>query len=98
MGISFARHVKEMDRLKKFHNKEKAVLFSVLKQAREKLEVYRDHSSGEYHGGIEHTALIRNINQALTIVPPPVFHKPKPLDPYYLHRPIQEELCLRYFE
>ena len=43
------------------------VLVSVLRMAREKLEIYRDHSDGQYHGGIEHAALIRNIDLALAM-------------------------------
>ena len=41
------------------------LLVQVLKMAREKLEVYRDHSDGQYHGGVEHTALIGSIDTAL---------------------------------
>lgn len=83
MGMSFARHMKDLERLRRFHNKEKTVLISVLTLAREQLE---------------DIALIKKIDQALAIVPPPTFKKPKPYDPYYLHRPVQEELCLRYLE
>jgi len=39
----------------------------VLAQCKIKLEIYRDHSAGEYHGGIEHTALIRMIDGALRV-------------------------------
>ncbi len=41
-----------------------------LTHARDKLEVYRDHSDGAYHGGIEHTALIRNIKTTLELTEP----------------------------
>ena len=44
------------------------LLVQVLKMARKKLEVYRDHSDGQYHGGVEHTALIRSIDTALATV------------------------------
>lgn len=36
-----------------------------LRYAKEKLNLYRARSSGEYVGGIEHTALIRMIDDAL---------------------------------
>jgi hypothetical protein len=39
-----------------------------LKLAKEKLEIYRDHSNGEYQGGLEHTAMIRTINETLGIL------------------------------
>ncbi len=41
-----------------------------LKHARDKLEIYRDHSDGAYHGGLEHTALIRNIRETFAITEP----------------------------
>ncbi len=47
---------------------EGAFLRKVLGHAREKLELYRDHSNGQYHGGIEHTALIRMIYESLNVV------------------------------
>ena len=40
-------------------------LVAVLKQAYEKLEIYRAHSDGEYHGGIEHSTLIATIKGIL---------------------------------
>ena len=43
------------------------LLRATIGHAREKLEIYRDHSSGEYHGGIEHTALIRMIDESLSV-------------------------------
>lgn len=43
------------------------LLRATLGHAREKLEIYRDHSSGEYHGGIEHTSLIRMIDESLSV-------------------------------
>ncbi len=48
-------------------NKKIELLRSTLSHAREKLEIYRDHSSGQYHGGIEHTALIRMIDESLAV-------------------------------
>ena len=30
----------------------------VLKKALEKVQIYRDHTSGEYQGGMEHTMLV----------------------------------------
>jgi hypothetical protein len=42
-----------------------ALLEAVLGRCREKLEINRAHSDGEYHGGMEHTALIRWINEVL---------------------------------
>ena len=41
-------------------------LRTALGYAREKLEFYRAQHSGEYVGGIEYTALIRMIDEALT--------------------------------
>ena len=40
---------------------------TTLRHAREKLEIYRDHSDGQYHGGIEHTALIAMIDKTLLL-------------------------------
>lgn len=34
-----------------------------LKHAKKKLEAYRDHSNGEYHGGVEHTRMIGMIKE-----------------------------------
>ena len=42
-----------------------ALLEEVLRRCREKLEINRAHSDGQYHGGMEHTALIRWINEVL---------------------------------
>lgn len=41
---------------------------ATLRHAKEKLEIYRDHSDGEYHGGIEHTSLIVMINRTLDVL------------------------------
>ena len=41
-----------------------------LRHARDKLEIYRDYSDGEYHGGIEHTKLIGNIRTTIDITKP----------------------------
>ncbi len=41
---------------------------TTLRHAREKLEIYRDHSDGQYHGGIEHTALIAMIDRTLPLL------------------------------
>ena len=41
-----------------------------LTHARDKLEIYRDHSDGVYHGGIQHTSLIGNIKTTLEITEP----------------------------
>lgn len=77
IGMNISMHNNIVKKQARNCDKEKAVLFSVIKQAREKLEIYRDHSDGAYHGGIEHTALIRNIDTALAMVPvhtqPPVY-------------------------
>jgi hypothetical protein len=43
------------------------LLRQVLEMAETKLELYRDHSDGQYHGGIEHTALIGNIKRTMEI-------------------------------
>ena len=48
-------------------NKQIELLRSVLDHAREKLEIYRDHSDGAYRGGVEHTALIRMIDESLAV-------------------------------
>lgn len=40
-------------------------LRDALVMAREKLVVYRQHSGGQYQGGMEHTALIEMIDKAL---------------------------------
>ena len=47
-----------------------------LTHARDKLEIYRDHSDGAYHGGIEHTRLISNIRETLAITEPEEEHTP----------------------
>ncbi len=39
----------------------------VLISCEEKLEIYRDHSGGRYHGGTEHTSLIGRIKTALAV-------------------------------
>ena len=39
-----------------------------LVRCREKLEIYRDHSDGEYRGGMEYTALIKMIDTTLAIL------------------------------
>jgi len=44
---------------------ENTLLGKTLSHCREKLELYRDNSDGQYHGGIEHTALIRMIDTSL---------------------------------
>ena len=41
------------------------LLVKVLGHCREKLELYRDHSDGQYHGGIEHTSLIKMIDTSI---------------------------------
>ncbi len=41
-----------------------------LTHARDKLEVNRDHSDGQYHGGIEHSKLMGNIRETLAITRP----------------------------
>lgn len=41
-----------------------------LTHAKAKLEVYRDNSDGQYHGGIEHTSLIGNIKTTMSITEP----------------------------
>jgi hypothetical protein len=41
------------------------LLSEALKQAREKLVLYRKDHSGIYIGGVEYTALIRQIDEAL---------------------------------
>lgn len=43
---------------------EKEYLRGVLTACKTKLQVYRTHSTGEYQGGMEHTALIKLIEQA----------------------------------
>ncbi len=43
------------------------LLRTTMRHARKKLEIYRDHSSGEYHGGIEHTSMIRMIDESLNV-------------------------------
>ncbi len=42
----------------------------VLHSCEEKLEIYRDHSDGQYHGGAEHTSLIRRIKTAMEVTKP----------------------------
>jgi len=39
----------------------------VLTSCEEKLEVYRDHSDGRYHGGAEHSSLIGRIKTAMAV-------------------------------
>ena len=39
-------------------------VIEALELAKAKLEVYRKHSSGEYHGGMEHMCLMTKINGA----------------------------------
>lgn len=41
---------------------------TTLRHAREKLEIYRDHSDGQYHGGLEHTAMIARIDRTLPLL------------------------------
>lgn len=40
-------------------------LLEALKLAKEKLRIYREHSTGEYKGGMEHHALMERINATL---------------------------------
>jgi len=42
----------------------------VLISCEEKLELYRDHSDGQYHGGAEHTSLIGRIKAAMAVTEP----------------------------
>lgn len=42
-------------------------LGEALRLCREKLEIYREHSDGEYHGGLEHTALIQAVDNLLRV-------------------------------
>ncbi len=42
----------------------------VLISCEEKLEIYRDHSDGQYHGGAEHTSLIGRIKTAMAVTEP----------------------------
>ncbi len=49
------------------------LLRTTLGHARDKLELYRDHSDGQYHGGIEHTSLIRMIKETLSVTEPEEF-------------------------
>lgn len=51
-------------------HKQIGLLRTTLGHARDKLELYRDHSDGQYHGGIEHTALIRMIKETLSVTEP----------------------------
>ena len=51
-------------------HKQIELLRTTLGHAHEKLELYRDHSDGRYHGGIEHTSLIRMIKETLSITEP----------------------------
>lgn len=67
--MNIAIHLNMMAKLRKDHNKEKQFLFDILKHAKVKLEIYRDHSDGVYHGGLEHTALIEMIDRAFKIIP-----------------------------
>ena len=41
-----------------------------LQHARDKLEIYRDHSDGAYHGGLEHTKLMGNIRTTFAVTEP----------------------------
>ena len=50
------------------HESRDKLFAQVLGQCAEKLEIYRDHSEGEYQGGIEHTRLISNIRDALMVL------------------------------
>ncbi len=52
---------------RKGYPKQIALLRLTLDQCRTKLEIYRDHSDGVYHGGIEHCSLIGNINTTLSL-------------------------------
>lgn len=38
---------------------------TLLKDCKEKLRLYRQHTTGEYYGGVEYTDLIQRIDQAL---------------------------------
>lgn len=40
-------------------------LKSALQVAKEKLEIYRKHSDGNYQGGMEHISLIKYIDEVL---------------------------------
>ncbi len=50
---------------RKGYPKQIKLLRLTLDQCRTKLEIYRDHSDGAYHGGIEHCSLIGNIDRTL---------------------------------
>ncbi len=52
---------------RKGYPKQIELLRLTLKQCRTKLKIYRDHSDGVYHGGLEHCTLIGNIDRTLTL-------------------------------
>ena len=39
---------------------------AVIGMAKRKLEIYREYSDGSYHGGVEHTVLIKTIDETLS--------------------------------
>ena len=49
---------------------------NTLDHAKEKLEIYRANSGGEYQGGIEHISLIRMINETTGIIKAELTHNP----------------------
>lgn len=52
-------------------------LEQVLTACKTKLQVYRSHNNGIYHGGMEHTALIKLIENTYERICKPVLEPPK---------------------
>ena len=63
-SIKYADDLEDKAKRLKGHVK---LLRLVMTSCEEKLEVYRDHSDGRYHGGTEHSMLIGRIKTALAV-------------------------------